>query len=134
MIKAPGVIPQNWNILLTTRDLVQKTKEVYNRVYTKHQIRDTYIYPRINQHLVEFLLHSFRLLHALEIHEKMCHLQLISVVVLVIWVVIFQCYWWSFAHILVEPESEMWKKASIMRSGRSVALWNNYCSFCSFFK
>lgn len=36
-------------IALTTEDLVQKTKEVYNRVYTKHQIRDTYIYPLICQ-------------------------------------------------------------------------------------
>jgi hypothetical protein len=40
-------------IALTTEDLVQKTNEVYNRVYTKHQIRDTYIYPLINQGYID---------------------------------------------------------------------------------
>lgn len=40
-------------IALTTEDLVQKTKQVYNRVCTKHQIRDTYIYPLINQGYID---------------------------------------------------------------------------------
>ena len=40
-------------IALTTEDLVKKTKEVYNRTYTKHQIRDTYIYPLINQGYID---------------------------------------------------------------------------------
>jgi hypothetical protein len=40
-------------IALTTEDLVKKTKEVYNRVYTKHQIRDNYIYPLINHGYID---------------------------------------------------------------------------------
>jgi hypothetical protein len=40
-------------IALTTEDLVKKTRQVYNHVYTKHQIRDTYIYPLINQGYID---------------------------------------------------------------------------------
>src|SRR5919202_2158008 len=34
---------------LTTEDLVKKTIEVYNKAYTKQQMRDNFIYTLINQ-------------------------------------------------------------------------------------
>jgi hypothetical protein len=40
-------------VALTTEDLVEKTKQVYKRAYTKEQIRDTYIYPLLNQGYID---------------------------------------------------------------------------------
>jgi hypothetical protein len=38
---------------LTTEELVNKTKQVYKRIYTKDQIRDNYIYPLMNQGYID---------------------------------------------------------------------------------
>jgi hypothetical protein len=41
-------------IALTTDDLVEKTREVYKRTYTKGHIRDAFIYPLMNSGYVDY--------------------------------------------------------------------------------
>jgi hypothetical protein len=48
-----GIITEEKRIALTTEQLVDKTKEVYNRTYTTKQILETYVNPLINQGYVD---------------------------------------------------------------------------------
>lgn len=46
--KGEQITAEENTVAVTTDDLVQKTKEVYKRVYTKNQIRDSFLYPLMN--------------------------------------------------------------------------------------